>query len=536
VEVKHKVPSGTFQFGDFSLDEKTLELRRDGALLDVEPQVFSLILFLVQERQRVVSKDDLVDHVWGGAAISDSTLNARVSAARRALGDDGKSQTVIRTYPRRGFRFIADITENSDANWADARDETSGQQALDIAPAKRSSNPVIAVLPFDNLSADPNQQYFADGVSEDIITALTKHRWLMVIARNSTFSFRGNSKDVRQIAQDLNADYLVEGSVRPFGDRIRITAQLIHGGSGAHIWAQKYDCAATDLFSVQDAIIETIAGRIEPELSQYERRHITTTTPRDLDAWGCYHLALSHFYKFNPDDNAKAQELFRRSIELDPGFGPAHAWRAYAIILRAVYFEVDLTPEMLREANDAVTQALEIDDQDAVAHFAAGRVLLACCEYDSALRELETAIDLNPCLAQAYCGLGDSLAYEGRMSEAIGQFEKAIKLSPHDPFRWAFYSYRALAHLFLKDFDSAEYWANTAIRVPNSHYWANAHLVVALSYQKREDATHDALAQLLERKPDFTCERATNRLFYIKNPDQLTLYINGLRNAGLPER
>ncbi|MBL4719667.1 MAG: tetratricopeptide repeat protein, partial [Alphaproteobacteria bacterium] len=479
---------------------------------------------------------DVIERVWGGAAISDSTLNARVSAARRAVGDDGKSQSVIRTYPRRGFRFVAEITETTAPQPEDVDAKTEEPNIHSPLSQQHISSPVVAVLPFDNLSADPDQQYFADGVSEDIITALTKHRWLRVIARNSSFSFRGDAKDVRKIAQALDADYLIEGSVRSLGDRIRISAQLIHGETGAHIWAQKYDCAAMELFSVQDDIIETIAGRIEPELGQYERRRIPKTTPRDLDAWGCYHLALSHFYKFNSDDNAKAQSLFRRCVELDPEFGPAHAWRAYAIILRAVYFEADLTPDMLEEANTAVRRALEIDDQDAVAHFAAGRVLLACREYDGALRELETAIDLNPCLAQAYCGLGDSLAYEGRMSEAIGQFEKAIKLSPHDPFRWAFYSYRSLAHLFLKDFEAAEYWANTAIRVPNSHYWANAHLVVALSYQNRKNATHDALAHLLARKPNFTCERAKNRLFYIKSPDQLSLYIDGLRTAGLPEQ
>jgi TolB-like protein len=516
-----------FRFGDFTLDPDRLELQRDGVACDIEPQVFSLILHLIQERSRVVAKDDLIAAVWGGAIISDSALNARISAARRALGDDGKLQAVIRTFPRRGFRFVATVTTESESKTPDAPPSgTSGQ---------RAPNPVIAVLPFDNLSADPEQQYFADGISEDIITALTKHRWLMVIARNSSFAFRGRSTDMRQVARDLGADYLVEGSVRKLGARVRITAQLIHGVTGAHIWAHHYDCVLDDLFDVQDDIIATIAGRIEPELGQYERTHVKSAPPRDLDAWDCYHLGLSRFYKFNEADNAEAQNLFRRCIELDPDFGLAHSWLAYAITLRAVYFEADLTPEMLREANAAIRRALEIDDQDAVAHFAAGRVLLACCDYDAALRELETAIDLNPCLAQAYCGLGDSLAYEGRMTEAIGQFEKAIQLSPHDPFRWAFFSYRALAHLFLKEFESAEAWADKAVRVPNSHYWANAHLVVALSHQDRTAATQDALEKLLIRKPDFTCAAAQNRLFYIKRPDQLSLYLDGLRAAGLPE-
>jgi TolB-like protein len=523
-----------FHFADFTLDPDRLELRRGGVACDIEPQVFSLILHLIQERSRVVAKDDLIAAVWGGAVISDSALNARISAARRALDDDGKSQSVIRTFPRRGFRFVAEVTTD-DASGARDNTAPSNITVPAEAEAQHAPNPVIAVLPFDNLSADPEQQYFADGISEDIITALTKHRWLLVIARNSSFAFRGRATDMRQIARDLGADYLVEGSVRKLGARVRITAQLIHGVTGAHIWAHHYDCALDDLFDVQDDIIATIAGRIEPELGEYERSHVKSAAPRDLGAWDCYHLGLARFYKFSEADNAEAQNLFRRSIELDPNFGLAHSWLAYAITLRAVYFEADLTPDMLAEANAAIRRALEIDDQDAVAHFAAGRVLLACCDYDAALRELETAIDLNPCLAQAYCGLGDSLAYEGRMDEAIGQFEKAIQLSPHDPFRWAFFSYRALAHLFLKDFESAEEWADKAVRVPNSHYWANAHLVVALSHQDRPEATQTALEQLLTHKPGFTCAAARNRLFYIKRPDQLSLYLDGLRAAGLPE-
>jgi TolB-like protein/Tfp pilus assembly protein PilF len=521
-----------FQFGEFTLDQDRLELRRNGTRCDIEPQVFTLILHLIHERSRVVSKDDLINAVWDGAVISDSALNARISAARRVLGDNGKSQSVIRTFPRRGFRFVAEVStldEEPDLQ----KDASSGAPTDPMA--QRSPKPVIAVLPFDNLSADIEQQYFADGISEDIITALTKHRWLMVIARNSSFAFRGHSMDIRQISKELGSDYLVEGSVRKLGDRIRITAQLIHGVTGANIWAHNYDCPLSELFDVQDDIIATIAGRIEPELGEYERTHVKAAPPRDLDAWDNYHLGLARFYKFNEADNTAAQDLFRRCIDLDPNFGLAHSWLAYAITLRAVYFEADLTPEMLHEANTAIRRALEIDDQDAVAHFAAGRVLLACCDYDAALRELETAIDLNPCLAQAYCGLGDSLAYEGRMDEAIGLFEKAIQLSPHDPFRWAFFSYRALAHLFQKDFQSAEQWADKAVRVPNSHYWANAHLVVALSHQNRPDATQAALENLLARKPGFTCAVAQNRLFYIKRPDQLALYLDGLRAAGLPE-
>ena len=398
-----------------------------------------------------------------------------------------------------------------------------------------SRKPAVAVLPFEDMSNEKNQDYFANGMTEDIITALTKYRWLSVIARNSTAAYKGQSADVRRVAEKLGADYVIEGSVRRMGGRLRVTALLIDAGTSNHIWAEYYDRDLKDIFTLQDEITETIAATIEPELAAAEGQRARRKPTENLDAWDCYHLGLSHLYKFSKDSNVEAQQRLRRAIEIDPDFAAAHAKLAYAIIMSAVYFEAEPTPELLDEALRVARRSAELDDQDAGAHWAVGRVHLARGEYDLSIAELQTSIDLNPCLAQAHCGLGDSLAYAGRLEESLASFDEAIRLSRNDPYRWGFLTFGSLAHLFLGKHQIAAEWAFNAARVPNSHYWANAALVAALGHMDRPEETHAAVAELLRRKPDFTCSFARDHLFYVKDPAQVDHYVDGLRKASLPE-
>ncbi len=392
----------------------------------------------------------------------------------------------------------------------------------------------IAILPFDNMSGDANQEYFADGITEDIITALSKNRWLSVIARNSTFAFKGHAKDVRRIAQELGADYVVEGSVRKVENRVRITVQLIDAASGNHVWAEHYDRNLEDIFAVQDEVTGSIAARIEPELGAVERQRSERKSTQNLNAWDCYHLGMSHMYKFDGDGNVEAQRLFRRAIDFDPKFAEAYARLAYCIVLSMVYFDAAPTVELLDDALLIAKKAALLDDKDAFAHLAIARVHLARGEYDQAMAECEISVDLNPTFAQGYCAMGDALAYAGRLEESISQFEKATHLSPQDPWRWAFFSYRSLAYIFLGQHDKAAEWARNALRVPNCQYWANAHLVAALGHLNKTDEARIAVAELLRRKPEFSCSYAAEHLFYVKNHDQAEHYLEGLRKAGLP--
>ena len=286
---------------------------------------------------------------------------------------------------------------------------------------------------------------------------------------------------------------------------------------------------------VQDEITATVAARIEPEIGNAERVLAERKSPQAFDAWDFFRLGTKHFYKSTASDNQEAQRLFRRAIDLDPSLAEAYGFLSYSIVLSMIYFDAEPDDALLNEAVAMAKKGATLDERDASIRFMYGRALLARKSYSEALGELEIAAELNPNLAVVYCGLGDSLAYEGRIGEAIPFFQRAIDLSPHDPLRWAFYSYRALAHLFAREFDLAEEWARKATRVPNCHYWGFSHRVAALGHLQRSDELEAALTELRQINPDFTSKFAQRRLFYLKDPDQIALYIDGLRRAGVPE-
>jgi TolB-like protein/class 3 adenylate cyclase/Tfp pilus assembly protein PilF len=518
------------RFRDFELDTAKFELRQAGERVPVEPQVFDLLVFLARNRDRTVTKEEIFTAIWGSRIVSDAALSSQIKAARKALGDDGVAQHTIATVHGRGFRFVAPIEDAKPALAARAAKEDQGaapQQTL-------AKKPSVAVLPFANLNRDPSEDHFADGITEDITTALAKNRWLTVIARNPAFSFRGSKEGIRTIGEKLNADYLVTGSVRKAGTRFRITVQLVDSGTEQSVWSERFDRDAVDIFELQDEISEMVAARIEAELGLSEQRKAERRPRKNLGAWDLYQLGTAEFYKFTRESNLRCQELLRQAIELDPAFASAYSRMAYAIVLSMIYFDVEPDEARMDEALAAAQRAIELDDQDANSYFTIGRVHLARREYDQAIDALQYALELNPCLAVTYCGLGDSLAYEGRLDEAIRQFEIAIRLSPHDPFRWAFYSYRSLAHIFRREFEDAASWARKAIRTPNAQYWARAHLVAALGHLGDAAQAEGAVKELIQAKPEFSIEFARKHLFYVKRPDQIETYMEGLRRAGIP--
>ena len=316
---------------------------------------------------------------------------------------------------------------------------------------------------------------------------------------------------------------------------MRITAQLIDAASGDHLWAERYDRSVADIFDLQDEITDTIVGRIEPELGAAERHRVERKPRTNLQAWDCYHLGMSHFYKFTVEGNLEAQRLLKRSFELDPDFGDAYAWWAYAVVLGMVYWATEPGDDLLDEALAAANKALSIDDQNAVFYMIMARTALARRDYTASLAGNEAAVRLNPTLAVAHCAMGDALAYEGRFEESIGQFEKAISLSPNDPQLWAFLTYGALALIFKQDFETALQWTERASVIPNRQYWTLAHMAVALAHLDRLPEAQAAVARLLAEQPDFSRAFAEKKLFFIKRPEQLALYLEGLRKAGVPE-
>ena len=328
-----------FLFTDHTLDTDRRELRRGGEPIDVEPQVLDVLIYLVENRERVVSKDALIASVWAGRIVSDATLSSRIYAARKALGDTGQDQKLIRTIPRKGHRFIGAVSTPSKGDEPAA--PATGPPLDELHERSRSAlplpdRPAIAVLPFVNMSDDPEQEYFSDGISEDLITALSKLRWFFVIARNSSFAFKGKAVHIKQVGEELGVGYVIEGSVRKDGDRVRITAQLNDVATGSHVWAERYDRRLADVFAVQDEITEAIVASIEPQLYATENFHCQRNAPESLDAWGLVMRALSHFWRVTRQDNIVAQALLEKAIAIDPNYGQAlgvlsssHAMCAY---------------------------------------------------------------------------------------------------------------------------------------------------------------------------------------------------------------
>lgn len=528
-----------FAFGSCVLDPSLRELIRAGQAVAVEPQVFDLLHHLIRERHRVVSKDDLIEAIWGGRSVSDSTLSSRINAARKALGDTGREQNMIRTYPRRGVRFVGQVREEAPAlvelapaAAQMAADSPAGRVRATEAPLS-AKKPVLVVLPFKNMSEDPEQQHLAEGVTQDIVTSLSSHRSLHLAAWSSDLALTGRAPDVRSIGIALNADYVVAGSLRKIGNRVRITAQLFETSFGRHLWAERYDLGLSELGDTQDETTAKIAARVEAEVGAAERLRCQQKPQEAFCAADYFQLGLAHFYRSSRSDNLEAQKLFRCAIELDPSLAQAYAFLSYSIVLAMVYFDSGPDEGSLEEAVEIARHGVELDDRDAMIRFAHGRAMLARRDYTNALAAMHAAIELNPTMAVVYCGLGDSLAYESRFAEAIPYFQKAIDLSPHDPQRWAFMSYRSLAHLFAGEFAQAAEWAQKATQVPGAHYWPYAHRVAALGHLQQREEVAGSLAELQRVKPGFSCAFARERLFFIKDPEHLETYVSGLRKAGL---
>ncbi len=313
------------------------------------------------------------------------------------------------------------------------------------------------------MSRDEDQKYFSDGITEDIITALSRYRWLTVIARNSTFTYKGKAVDVSDVGRELGVRYVLEGSVRKAGNRVRITAQLIEAEGAGHIWAERYDRELDDIFALQDEITETIVLAIEPKLSAAERERARRKATGDLNAWDAYQQGLWHLYRYSAKDHAAARSLFERAVAMDPGFAPAHSALALTYVWAVMFGYTDDRPAAIVAATASAKAALVLDDRDASAHLTLARISLVSGDHDGALEECETALALNPSLAQGHFVRGEALGLLGDYAAALADFELAVKLSPHDPQIWAFEMWAGTMSLMLGDGETANDWARKVL-------------------------------------------------------------------------
>jgi len=523
-----------YLFEDYALDTERRELRRDQALVAIEPKVFDLLAFVIEHRQRVVSRDDLIAQVWDGRIVSESALARCISEARSAIGDDGEAQRLIKTLPRKGLRFVGVVRGERDLSEVAEADAKPGKPA----PLSLPDKPSIAVLAFTNMSGDPGQEYFSDGITDDIITELSRFSELFVIARNSSFQYKGKSPDIRQVGRELGVRYVLEGSIRCAGDRVRISAQLIDAVTGAHRWGERHDRELKDVFAVQDEVSRAFVTILVAHVNKAEIERTINKAPETWQAYDYFLQATDTRASFGSSwkvaELYEARRLLEQSIAIDPNYARAYAMLAQ-IQMTAWLVSLDgdhLNPASLDRAYHLARKAVQLDPNLPEAHAALGFVLGRRREHEAAVAEFERAMALNPNFTD--WRHGDALMFAGDSARAIEAGERLRRLDP-------FYPPIApltlgLAHYLLRQYSQAlPLMRECASRAPNSRV---AHVFLAATHAQLgniEQARAEA-AEVLRIEPKYTIEGTQARTTPFKRREDAEHFFDGLRKAGLPER
>lgn len=518
-------------FDTCELDTGLFELRRDGKPCKVEPQVFDLLFFLVRNRDRVVSKEEIVQEIWDGRIVTEATISTCMKGVRQAIGDNGRAQRLIRTVHGRGFRFVAEIKSDAPEPSPPVSNEppASAAEQVPIQPPKskaKRARPVIAVLPFDNLSGGLDE-YFADGLTEDIITNLARFRELLVVGRTSSFRYKGQRMNLTDICRELHAGYVVEGSVRRAGGRIRITAQLIDGSNGLHIWAEAYDRDMEDLFEVQDEVTRTIAARLGVSVQDVALQQALKKSPSELDSHDCVLRARRYPYSLNSAAHAEARELLERALELDPDNADAAAFLANIYLAE---YRLDENPKeaSIARADAMARRAIDLDPQHAYARCWLAIIHFFRKEIEAFHAETERALQLNP-------NDPDVLAYVGLYRVCLGLFERGIALSRRaqelNPLHPGWYHFAfARYHYNLREYEESAARVRR-VAMPN-FFWPQILLTTALGQMEHPDAPR-ALARIYELKPDFSAKAEFEK--WNTEPEDYKHLMEGLTKAGLKE-
>ena len=421
-----------YLFDDYALDTERRELRRGDVQVAVEPKVFDLLMYLVENRQRVVSRDDLIANVWDGRIVSESAIGRCINGARSAIDDSGETQRLIKTLQRKGLRFVGEVREEqTPSNAAVARSEANTPGTGPALPDR----PSIAVLPFDNISGDPAQDYFSDGITEDIITELSRFSELTVIARNSSFQYKGKAVDMRQVGRDLGVRYVLQGSVRCGGDRVRISAQLVDAGTGAHRWAERYDRQFEDIFAIQDEVARTIAPILAAHVNKAEIDRTLNKPPASWQAYDYYlravHLMGTYFSSLKVADLYEVRRLLEQSLALDPAYARACvklAWTHFNAWVNPLDGD-HLNPAALDRAFALARRAVELDHTLPEAHAFLGHVVARRGEHDAAIAAFERAFALNPNFTD--WRFAENLVWAGEPERAIAAVDRLMQLDPY---------------------------------------------------------------------------------------------------------
>jgi TolB-like protein/Tfp pilus assembly protein PilF len=512
-------------FGRFRLDLGRRELSRDGAPVHLSVRALDILCELVAAKGGVVTKDELMAGVWHGLVVEESNIHVHVSGLRKALDEGAGGHSYVVTVPGRGYRFIG-FRPPPPA----AKDEADSSQSLSLP-----DRPSIAVLPFANLSDDPAQEYFADGMVEDIITALSHMRWLFVIARNSSFTYKGRVVDVKQVGRELGVRYVLEGSVRKAADRVRITGQLIDTATGAHLWADRFDGKLKDIFDLQDEVTASVVSAIAPKLEQAEIARSKQKPTESLDSYDYFLRGLASVYQWTREGIDEALKLFYRAIELDPNFATAHGMAAWCYIWRQANGWTTERKQEVAETTRLARRVAESGKDDAVA-LAYGGLALAYVagDLEGGAALIDRALVLNPNLTAAWYASGWVKDFLGDTDLAIEHLAKAMRLSPLDPLMFMMQSLTGLAHFVAGRYAEGSWWAAKAVREQPYYIGALRNLAANCALSGRLDEAQEAITQARRLDPDLRLSNLKDRIGPFR-PTDYVRFVEGLRLAGLPE-
>ena len=505
-----------YTFGEFVVDLRAGALRRGGTTLPLRPKAFDVLIYLIGKQGQAVSKTELIDNVWRDVIVTENSLAQCIKEVRAALGDD--AQAVIKTVAKRGYLFAPAVSEIAGA----VKPETS---------PPLPDRPSIAVLPFVNMSGDPDQQHFADGITEDLITSLSRIPWLFVIARNSSFAYKDRVADVKDVARQLGVRYVLEGSVRHAGERLRITAQLADGTTGSQHWADRYDRELGDMFVLQDEITRSVAGAIEPRLLAAEGVRAMARSADNLDAWELVARARTYFWRMTPGDCETAIGALNGVVEAYPDYAPARSLLSFCLVFGSHMGWVNHVEGLPAGERHAI-RAIALDDRDPWGHIALAYVALMERRTEEALAGFRRAVELNPnsAAARAYLSLG--LAFSGVDAEAIEHGEEAIRLSPVDPEMARTLGGIGVAHYLAARYEDAVRISADSLRLrPGFHGGQRLHCA-SLAQAGRLKEARALFAKLRVDQPQLSAKWIRLNVPY-QTPELMERFLDGLQKAGL---
>jgi TolB-like protein len=502
-----------YQFGPFELDMATVELRNGAKACCLEPQVFALLALLVENRERLVSKEEIIDKVWDGRVVSDAAVASRVKSVRQALGDSGKSQRFIRTIHSRGYRFVADARALRGTT-AVSTNLIEGSSAENTQPDK-AARPSLAVLPFRLIGDGGRYAALAIALPDELITELSQLRWLFITARTSSFRLRASDTDFREIGGLLRVGYCLWGTVEVSDRCVVVAVELVDTADEGIVWADRFSGQIEDIHAMREDIRSRVLTALEIQIPVHEARLARSCAAENLDAWSIYHLGLQHMYRFNRVDNAAASALFQRAVALDPLFARAHAGLSFIHFQTAFMRYTDDIDKETHQARRSAERGLELDPLDPFVNFTMGRTYWLEGDLERSLSWLERATTISPHYAQGMYARAWTEALAGRPQEGQLHVDLAMRLSPLDPLHYAMLGTRAFTHMAVEEDAQAAHWAEQAARSPGAHVLIA--MIAAAAHLLNGDAARAAYWAANVRERADTLTRADfNRVFPMK--------------------